>query len=226
MVLASLLTFLCGQSYGQFAIVSDKDGYCNVRRSPETGNNIADTLSRGHFVYCFDSQGNWTSIDYVKRNRDRHGYVYNDRLKFIDEYKRIPLISRQNSSSIFGNDSIRVVITEQRFDKSRYRFSYYKDNKEQIELINGKKYYGEDGGQPSTEYKSITITKGTRKISLPKSALENLFEPNYQNLQVNYDHVNDIIYIQSMNSDGAGGYEVIWKIEKGVYRDRFVANGF
>ena len=29
-----------------------------------------------------------------------------------------------------------------------------------------------------------------------------------------------------MNSDGAGSYEVIWKIEKGVYKERYIAYGF
>jgi len=29
-----------------------------------------------------------------------------------------------------------------------------------------------------------------------------------------------------MNSDGAGSYLVIWRIEKGTYKDRLVAYGF
>jgi len=29
-----------------------------------------------------------------------------------------------------------------------------------------------------------------------------------------------------MNSDGAGYYGVIWKIEKGVYKSRYIVYGF
>jgi hypothetical protein len=29
-----------------------------------------------------------------------------------------------------------------------------------------------------------------------------------------------------MNGDGAGAYEVIWKIESGVYKERLIAYGF
>jgi hypothetical protein len=43
---------------------------------------------------------------------------------------------------------------------------------------------------------------------------------------VNYDNINDIIYIQSMNRDGAGAYGVIWKIEKGIYKAKFIVHGF
>ena len=81
-------------------------------------------------------------------------------------------------------------------------------------------------GIPTREYKSIEVNIGQRKMSLPKVAFENLYEPSLDHTQVNYDKTNDIVYIQSMNSDGAGGYEVIWKIEKGVYKDRFIAYGF
>jgi hypothetical protein len=56
--------------------------------------------------------------------------------------------------------------------------------------------------------------------------LENLYEISLANTKAHYDKANDILYIQSMNSDGAGSYEVIWKIEKGIYKNRFIAYGF
>ena len=98
--------------------------------------------------------------------------------------------------------------------------------KSRIKLINGKQYWGTDGEMPKSEYKSIIIDFGRRKIILPKVALDNLFEPNLTNTEVNYDQINDVSYIQSMNSDGAGGYQVIWKIDKGIYKNRFIAYGF
>ncbi len=112
------------------------------------------------------------------------------------------------------------------FDKSKHKFKYYKEADHQIELIDNKKYWGDDGEMPKREYQSIKIKVGQRIIELPKSALENLYEPSLALTQVNYDKENNIIYIQSMNSDGAGGYEVIWKIEKGIYKERFIAYGF
>jgi hypothetical protein len=45
-------------------------------------------------------------------------------------------------------------------------------------------------------------------------------------MEVHYDKVHDILYIESMNSDGAGSYEVIWKIEKkeSIREGRFLTN--
>ncbi len=64
------------------------------------------------------------------------------------------------------------------------------------------------------------------RLTLPPAALENLYEPNLGSTKVNYDRIKDILYISTMNSDSAGGYFVVWKIEKGKYKERFIAYGF
>lgn len=115
---------------------------------------------------------------------------------------------------------------DQRFEKSKHIFSFYKGTKNQLELIDNKQYWGCDGGYPTTEYKSLEVYIKEKKILLSNEALENLYQPNLFNTEVNYDKVNDILYFQSSNSDGAGGYNVIWKIEKGIYKFRYVTYGF
>lgn len=220
------LTITASFAFGQFAIISDKDGFCNVRSSSEKANNIIDKLKNGHFVYCFPNSTNWIDIDYSKDNKDLNGQVYKDRVIFVSSYLKIPILTEANNKITLQKDSIKVVVIEQKFDKTKHKFSFYKKAKDQIELVDNKKYWGKDGGVPTREYKSIEVNIGQRKVSLPKAAFENLYEPSLYNTKVNYDKTNDIVYIQSMNSDGAGSYEVIWKIEKGVYKDRFIAYGF
>lgn len=56
--------------------------------------------------------------------------------------------------------------------------------------------------------------------------MDGLYEPSIYSAEVNYDKTNGTFYIQTMNSDGAGSYEVIWKVEKGVYKERLVVYGF
>jgi hypothetical protein len=79
---------------------------------------------------------------------------------------------------------------------------------------------------PTTQFNKIEIKIGQKIILLPKTALEGLYEPNIYNAEVNYDKLNDTFYIQTMNSDGAGSYLVIWKAAKGVYKERLIAYGF
>jgi hypothetical protein len=212
--------------FGQFAIIYDKDNFCNVRSTSEKGNNIIGNLKNGHIVYCFPNKTNWIDIDYSKNKKDLNGEVYKDRVIFVSSYSKIPVLTNNNSKIIFKKDSIKIVLTEQKFDKSKHNFRFYKEAKDQIEFVDNKKYWGLDGGVPTREYKSIEVTIGERKIFLPKTAFGNLYEPSLYSTHVNYDKANDIIYIQAMNSDGAGSYEAIWKIEKGVYKEKYIAYGF
>ena len=221
-----LFTILVKLTAAQFAIISDKDGYSNVRDSSATSSRVAEKLANGYLVYCFEKKGNWTYINYNKNRQERTGYVYTDRLKIVSDYTIIPQTVKKEDSIVFKKDSITVSITRQKFDKSKYRFTYFKDNPSYIQYINNQPYWGRDGEMPTSNYKAVSIRIGTKIVYLPRMALAGLFEPSLYNTQVHYDEKNELLYIQSSNSDGAGAYELIWKLHKGVYKDRYIAYGF
>ncbi len=221
-----ILIFPAHSVLAQFAITCDKDGFCNVRSSPEKKNNIVDKLSNGHLVYCLVTKGNWANIDYKKGTKELNGQVYADSLNFISDYEKIPLIIEKKDRVVFGRDSISVVVREQKFEKTKYKLKFHKEYNDQLQYINGKQYWGTDGEIPKTEYRSIEVNIGTKKSLLPSIAIDNLFEISLYNTEVNFDRSKNILYIQSMNSDGAGTYEVIWKIENGIYKERYIAYGF
>lgn len=219
-----LLTSL--YSFGQFAITSDKDGYTYIREKGAIDSKIIDSLKNGHLIYCFENAGNWINIDYTAKGKERNGYIYNNRVKFISDFNTFSIVNKTANAVTLLKDSIEIIVTESNFNKNKHHFKYHKENKDQIELIDNKQYWGTDGGMPKTQYQSITIKLGNKIIQLPQKATDNLFEPSLYTAQVNYDNHKNIIYIQSMNSDGAGAYEVIWKIENGVYKERFITYGF
>ena len=210
----------------QFAIIQDKDNSCNVRYKAGKKEAIIDRLENGHFVYAFPNDTQWTDIDYTKDNKERNGTVYKDRLIYVTSYLKIPIIKNESNSIKLKKDGLEIVIAKQAFDKTKHKFSYYKQANDQIQLVDKTKYWGTDGGCPKSEYKSIEVILGQMNITLPKKAFQNLYEINLEQTKVNYDKKNDIIYIQASNGDGAGGYVVIWKIEKGTYKERYVAYGF
>lgn len=220
------LTLLYSVASAQFAIIQDKDGYCNVRSSSEIGNNIVNKLKNGYLVYRLQVEGNWAHINYTKSTKELEGHVYFDRLKLISDYTEIPITSEAENSVTLKAGAIEIAVTQQKFDKKKYKLTYYKDSKEYIEFINGKQYWGTDGPMPKLAYQSIVVYMKGTQIVLPATATANLFEPSLYNTQAHYDKANDILYIQSMNSDGAGAYEVVWKIEKGVYKERYIMYGF
>jgi hypothetical protein len=213
-------------SFGQFAIVSDKDSLLNVREDGQQNSKVVDKLQNGHLIYCFETKGNWTNIDYTKKSKELNGYVYKERYKLVSNFPALPISKKTESSITLKKDSIEVIITQSTFDKKKHKFKYIKEYPDQIELIDNKKYWGQDGGVPTTQFEKIIIKVGRKTILLPKTGLEGLYEPSIYSAEVNYDRINDTFYIQTMNSDGAGSYLVIWKVEKGIYKDRLVAYGF
>lgn len=221
-----LLLFNFSNSFGQFAIVNGKDNFVNVREDGQQSSKVVDQLQNGHLIYCFETKGNWANIDYTKKGKEQNGYIYNDRYKLVSSFPALTISKKTETSITLKKDSVEVTIIQSSFDKKKHKFKYVKDYPNQIELIDNKKYWGKDGGMPTTQFEKIVITVGHKTISLPKTALEGLYEPSIYNAEVNYDKANDTFYIQTMNSDGAGSYLVIWKVEKGIYKDRFVAYGF
>lgn len=225
-ILTSTLLLLTSICLGQFAIVNDKDSLLNIREDGTTNSKIIDRLQNGHLIYCFENKGNWTNIDYTKNNKELNGYVYKDRYKFISTFPALKISKKTETSITLKKDSLQVTITQSNFDKKKHKFKYVKDYPTQIELIDNRKFWGTDGGMPRTQFGTLIIKIGQKIITLPESALKGLYEPSIFSAEVNYDILNDTFYIQTMNSDGAGSYLVIWKVEKGIYKDRLVAYGF
>lgn len=221
-ILLCLLAFPALSSYGQFALVADKDGYSNIRKEGQSGAPIIDTLHNGHLVYCWETKDGWTNIYYLKKtSTEIPGYIHRDRLKLISDYEKIPAVGKDYS--VFRKDSIVVTQSIKPFVIAQYRVTYTKGEYRGIAAINGKAWWGTDGELPKKAYKSIQIRLGGREMDLPKEAIADVFEPTPWNMEVNYDRAHDILYIQAMNSDGAGAYSVIWTVEKGEYKGRWIS---
>lgn len=225
-IVACILCSASVSAYAQFAIITDKDGYANIRTAAVLANNIEDSLTTGHLVYCLETKGNWANIDYTKNGAWSTGYVYRNRLVMVDNWEKIPKLDEQPHFIHFGKDSVRVIIRSQPFVRAKNKIFYSQENPGIVELINGKLPFGIDGALPGTVYLSFDIQIGNRNILLPPTAYDDLFEPNLSNTKINYDRKKDILYLHTLNSDGAGGYFVIWRFEQGQYKDRYVAYGF
>ncbi|MEN2489942.1 hypothetical protein AAYQ05_19220 [Flavobacterium sp. B11] len=212
-------------AFAQFAVIKDNDGYVNIRTEASKGNNISDKLNNDFVVYCFEPVNNWINIDYSKNNKDLSGYLYKDRVKYLSDFEKIPLVKETKTKVVFQKGDIAISIESKNFESSTAKLTFSKD-KSFLEKINGKQFWGTDGGIPKTAFKSITITIESQTIELPKNAFEDLYEPSLFNTKTNYDKNSNTLYISSSNSDGAGSYELVWVIKKGQYKERKVAYGF
>jgi hypothetical protein len=212
----------------EFAIVNDPDGFTYVRDTPAKSGTITDTLQNGTIVFCMEAVGNWTGIDYGYNPDTRmfvHGFISKSRLEFVSVHSPITGLVALDNVVVLGNDKINITLTVEDFNAKEHKLSYNTEHNV-LETIDGRHYWGTDGGVPKRQYKSIAINLNGKEVKIPEEGLENLYEPNLDFTSATYDKKNDVLYIQSLNSDGAGGYAVLWRIEKGVYKDRFMFYGF
>ena len=213
------------QIEGGFAIINDKDGYVNARKEGNIHSKVIKKLNNNTLIYVYEydrtRDGSWIQTD-------EDGYIYNDRVKWIEKLpKAAKGIEKKNTIHFSGKD-IRVTLTSQKFDKRKHSFIYYKESHHSIEKIDGKPFWGTDGEMPREEYKNIQIYINGKQVSLPKSAYDDLYEPTFytENNSVYYDKELDSYYIVATNSDGAGAYMVCWQIEKGIYKGRKIGIPF
>ena len=165
--------------------------------------------------------GNWIYAD-------NEGYIYNDRVKWIHNFPQIAKGIAKGNTIVFEGKEIQVVLSTEKFDKSKHSFKYHKEYRDIIEKIDGEPFWGTDGNMPKREYKSIEVKIRGKQVSIPQSAYNDLYE-SYLYTEFNsvhYDKDNDILYIVANNGDGAGAYMVCWQIEKGVYKGRKVGIPF
>ncbi|WP_314296652.1 hypothetical protein [Capnocytophaga gingivalis] len=210
---------------GSFAVINDKDGYVNVRKEKSVHSKVLKKLDNNTliFVFVYDKadDGNWIHPDY-------EGYIYNDRVKWIHNFPQIAKGIAKGNTIVFEGKEIQVVLSTEKFDKSKHSFKYHKEYRDVIEKIDGKLFWGTDGNMPKREYKSIEVKIRGKQVSIPQSAYNDLYE-SYLYTEFNsvhYDKDNDILYIVANNGDGAGAYMVCWQIEKGVYKGRKVGIPF
>ena len=210
---------------GAFAVINDKDGYVNVRKEKSIHSKVLKKLDNNTLIFVLEYDkayyGNWIYAD-------NEGYIYNDRVKWIHNFPQIARGIAKGNTIVFEGKEIQVILSTEKFDKSKHSFKYHKEYRDVIEKIDGKLFWGTDGNMPKREYKSIEVKIRGKQVPIPKSAYNDLYESSLyiEFNSVHYDKDNDILYIVANNGDGAGSYMVCWQIEKGVYKGRKVGIPF
>ncbi|WP_431242945.1 hypothetical protein ACQ9BO_25155 [Flavobacterium sp. P21] len=156
-LISILLFFFSNISFAQFAIISDRDGFVNIRKEAKTGNNISDQLNNGFVVYCFEPENNWINIDYSKNNKDRNGYLYKDRIQYLSEFTKIPLFKETQSQVIFKKDGFYINIESKNFESNSAKLTFLEKEKSVLKKINGKDFWGTDGGIPKRLIKAYPL---------------------------------------------------------------------
>ncbi len=219
---------LSGLASAQFAFVNSKPGFADIKESGSSSAKTVSRLNNGSVLYVFDAdtKTGWIPVSFERGGNDISGYLPSDDIVPISKLRPVLYNYSNEHKTILKNADISIVITEANFDRTKARLTFSMENRNYLEKINDKPFYGTDGEVPVRQYGFLHVAIGKEKILIPATALEELYEPTLENTEAFYDAKNDILYITSLNSDGAGGYCVLWIIEKRKYKTRHVFYGF
>ena len=196
-----------------YAIIKDDDGFVNVRKEPNIAAPIVGKIYKYDLFLCESNNVNWWKVERIlhnKKNQDYllDGYVYKTKISVLPNWKSINKKSWE----------IKVRVNTSSYLSRKHKF-FKIDN--DTYLIDGKRFWGTDGEIPKTGISSVHISIDNIPVILPVNAYNDLYEPHLETLSFTHGPGNTI-YISMNNSDGAGGYTIIWIIKDNKYYDRYI----
>jgi hypothetical protein len=223
-----LLFFINSSSFADFGIISDPDGFTNIRREADGNSHILYTLASNDVIFCFDDIVNgYYSVETQKtayKNGDfEENFIHKSRVKMLSEYPKLSARLIENGThKLFTGYGYSIEIKTKIFNVSQHKISYANGDN-QISLLDGhKKIWGTDQITPLSEYEYLKISLNNRDIIIPRKYFGDLFNPDLKRTNVYYDSTTKIVYIAGANGDGAGSYSFVMVIKSGKLIKRFV----
>jgi hypothetical protein len=149
------------------------------------------------------------------------GYIYKNRVSFIPSWKEIKNIDPTNGIGIFKAGDLNLSVRRSTFNPKNHKLSFILGK--ELVKIDAEPFWGTDGERPQKVTSSVTITQKGNEINIPSIAFSDLYEPNLRSISLSFSSENTT-YIKMDNSDGAGGYSVIWIIKGTDYVGRYIDN--
>lgn len=198
-------------------VVEDADGYTNLRAGASLEAKIVGKVLSGGPVFAEPEAKSGFHLVYLDReDGETERYLHGSRLKPVNRWKTI---APEGATGRLSHKTFLAEVSATGFDAGAHRISRNADG---MTLVDGKVPWGQDGGEPRRGLK-LSVSIGGRKVEIPAAATENLYEPNLETLVLlTPGDPAGRAFLMMQNSDGAGGYVVVWAFEKGIYRGRAV----
>ena len=205
-------------------VVEDPDGFTNVRASASTEGKIVRKVTSGSVVVISPaSKGSWAEI-FQEDATSAKEYIHTSRLRKVNQWKRLEIGDKaQKSSATLKRDGLEMRVSSKPFQAGEHKIS---KNQEGIISVDGMAPWGCDGTMPQTTLHLAASLNGAT-VKIPVEAARNLYEPNFETLAILTPSTADkhcLVIMQ--NSDGAGGYCIVWAFVNGAYAGRAVFNPF
>ena len=217
LIIFSLL-FFCYDNYAQVAVIKDNDGFTNVRKLPEKNSEIIYKLKDSEvFSYLepeneTEPEPEWIKV-YVSKNKYQLecdtkdtfiGYIHKSRLNPIEN------LTKYNGTEFSFRYKLQDFNIENKITNLYGKF---------LTEINGRRFYGTDGGIPKTEVIGIEASVNGIEIDVHEIFYSDIFECN-NDFVINKNKGDYIVH--QWNSDGAGGYLIVWVFSNKKLKQRLI----
>lgn len=202
-------------------VVEDPDGKTNVRGGPSTKAKVVGEVLSGGVVNVVPEEakdGFERLDDYTEKMR----YIHSSRLKKVTAWKQVAVTKAEedNSAGVLKQGDAEIEVKAVPFDVKQHKVT--KDENGLVMKIDGGEVWGRDGDLPAFTMQ-VTVNLGGKEVTLPKDALEHLYDPYMASLALlTPGDASKQALVLMMNGDGAGGYCVVWAFQDGKYKGRAV----
>lgn len=216
--LTATLLVLNTSTSADFGLISDKDGYVNLREEMKLNSKVIGRVSNNEVISCILEKKS-SKFCFVNLDNGKEGYIYKDRVNFFKDYSEIILNKDIPNNVVFKGDNIEVSIYSQDLTLTKKDF-----------IKSGEKYYlgsqivwGVDNAIPNNDYyqlSRIEIKYNGENIIIPYDILKGYFFPkvalndksDISQFKV-YLKGQDLYLLNQFNSGGAATYNVVFHIK-------------
>ena len=94
-------------------------------------------------------------------------------------------------------------------------------------MVDGRPAIGTDGNIPGVEIESMRFYLDGREIKIPRRLYADCFDPKFGSDYVTLEFGRDFrgVVVRMSGSDGAGGYQAIWRLRKDGRHGRSIVPG-
>lgn len=196
-------------SYGQY-IITDPDGYMNVREKPSVKANILGKVLDADILYVPDCindipeieiEENWMAIQVKKGGAAKIGYVYSPNTEAIWDLPRLNVWVEDSLNFRFFDAEIKITIG---VDKGNHKISSI-----------GIEYYGKKYNAPKGMFEEVFLPP----------LKERYYDPYKLERVSVYKGKASLYYLVVSVGDGGEHKEYLWIIEKGKIRNKDIVDG-
>jgi hypothetical protein len=200
--------------FQQFRLVEDPDGETNVRSEASLKSSVVRKVPSGSVVTVTEKTGDFYTITDGTYDGAPE-FIHASRLKDVSGWKQIT----NASEGTLRHKGMVARVTATPFIAAEHEIEELSPG---FYLVDGGHVWGRDGGLPHHSLK-LSVTFNGTAVNLPAAAVADLYEPNLDSIVLlTAGDPAERALILMTNSDGAGGYCVVWAFENGRYRGRTV----